>query len=88
MIRLRARCYRTMHNFDKAVEDFSRLIMLKKHIVESLCERGTIYKTQGKTIEALKDFNQAIQLNPYCAQAFAGRGENFYGPQRLPQCRR
>ena len=64
-------------NFDKAIENFSKAIDLKKDYVEAYCNRGILYSEKGNINEALLNYNKALEINPNFILALYNRGVAF-----------
>ena len=61
---------------DEAVEQFDRLIALKRNYSAYL-SRGAAYLLKGDSVKALSDYDKAIEINPYNVSSFARRGHLF-----------
>ncbi|MFN6518546.1 MAG: tetratricopeptide repeat protein [Nostoc sp. CreGUA01] len=56
--------YRSMKEYDKALQNFDRAIELNPKYVEAIVGRGRTYYLMGRDKESLQDFDRAIELNP------------------------
>ncbi|MBD2166449.1 tetratricopeptide repeat protein [Calothrix membranacea FACHB-236] len=56
--------YRSMNEYDKALQNFDRAIELYPRYVEAIVGRGRTYSLIRRDEEALQDFNRAIELDP------------------------
>lgn len=61
-------------NFNQAVSDFTKAIVLNPNYAEAYCNRGTAYAKQGNFNQAISDHTKAIALNPDFAEAYCNRG--------------
>ena len=59
---------------DKAIEDFSKALLINPKLDMAYNNRGTAYYLQGQYDKAFGDFSSAIKLNPNNAEAYINRG--------------
>ncbi|GHV86606.1 hypothetical protein AGMMS50230_22140 [Spirochaetia bacterium] len=65
---------RNQGQFDKAIEDFTKVIRLNPKAAVSYFNRGLMYSIKGDFNRAIADFNQAIKLDPNNAVPYYNRG--------------
>jgi tetratricopeptide (TPR) repeat protein len=71
----RGKAYYSKHNYDLAIQDYSRAIQLNPDFVDALNNRGEAYRAKGDYDRALQDFDQVIRLHPkLAATSFSNRG--------------
>lgn len=66
--------YNAGGNYDRAIQDFNRAIMLDPKFEKPYNNRADAYNHKGDYNRAILDYNQAIALNPKYAEAFYNRG--------------
>jgi len=76
----RGNAYGKRGNYEKALEDFNKVIELNPNDPDAWYNRGLTYKHLGKLDAALRDYHRAISLKPDYAKAFNNRG-TIYGRQ-------
>ena len=73
----RGSAYLGKANYDLAIEDFDRLIVLSPGMDAAYLNRGFAYTRKNLPGRAIEDFNKAIRLNPKLALAYLDRGEIY-----------
>ena len=61
--KMRAENWVTRLEFDKAIDDFTKVFEIQPSDDEALAQRGACYLASGKHEEALRDFKKAIEMN-------------------------
>ena len=72
----RAEAYAGLKEFDKALADFEKVLVLMP-VADAFLGRGTMYSRMGDTKSALGDFNHAIEMEPTNAMAYSNRGSAY-----------
>ena len=62
--------YLESHEFEKAIDAFTRDIELNPQYAEAYYNRGLAYGNLGQDQRAVDDFDEAIRLNPQYAEAY------------------
>ena len=72
-------------SYNRAVEDFDKVLALQPENVDALIARGNAYSQLGDNGRALADLDRAVQLAPDNAQAYVIRGlaNNRRGQKQL-----
>jgi tetratricopeptide (TPR) repeat protein len=70
---MRGVCYHCLHDFDKALTDFNRAIILNGQDSGTYSNRGVLYTTLGDYAAALRDHNVALSIKP-AAGYYSNRG--------------
>jgi protein O-mannosyl-transferase len=70
----RGTAYGKMGQYDKALEDLDKAIMLYPDYSDAYSNRGIIYSKIGLLDSALQSFNKAVALKPNAAEAYSNRG--------------
>src|SRR5580704_14636962 len=73
----RADAYNRMHQYDRAIEDYTRTIELEHDFSPAYLGRGNAYDAKGQSLRAIKDFDRAIELKPTYIEAFFNRGNAY-----------
>jgi protein O-mannosyl-transferase len=60
--------------FDKAIEDLDKAIVLYPDYADAYSNRGIVYSKIGSLNKAIESFNQAIALKPNAADSYSNRG--------------
>jgi tetratricopeptide (TPR) repeat protein len=60
--------------FERAIEDFNKVLVLEPNNVQALVRRGDTYSQLGETARALADLDRAISLAPQSTLAYFYRG--------------
>lgn len=71
--RLRQTSSRT-YNYDDAIEDITKAIMLYPDLAYSYYNRAGLYAISGRLPEAYDDYTRAIELHPSFGEAYFNRG--------------
>ncbi|BAY76665.1 hypothetical protein NIES25_31220 [Nostoc linckia NIES-25] len=69
--------YRSMEQYDKALQNFDRAIELYPRYVEAMAKRGNTYCLMERYEDGLQDFNRVIELNPQDEKTLANRGQAY-----------
>ncbi|MBD2598269.1 tetratricopeptide repeat protein [Nostoc spongiaeforme FACHB-130] len=72
-----AQGYRSMEQYDQALQYFNRAIELYPQYVEAIAHRGITYRLMERYEEALQDFNRAIEIDSKHEWAIAHRGITY-----------
>lgn len=70
---MRAKCYRKIGEYNDAILDVKKSILLNLNNAQAYCEKGTIYAINKKFFEALSSFNKAIEIEKR-SEFFLNRG--------------
>lgn len=63
--------------YDHAIADYDKAVILGARLVPALTGRGAAYLAKGQYDRAIADFDKAIKLNPRNVQGYAGRGLSY-----------
>ncbi|QMS87841.1 tetratricopeptide repeat protein [Nostoc edaphicum CCNP1411] len=77
--------YRSMEQYDKALQNFDRAIELYPQYLAAIANRGETYRLMERYEEALEDFNRAIELNPQDEWAIASRSLTHRSMERYEE---
>ncbi len=69
--------YRELHQYEKALADYSRAIELKPDFAEAWWDRGLAYLDLHQHDKAFADFNKAIELAPNDPSSWGFRGSAY-----------
>ena len=71
--------YDIQGEYDRVVEDYTKVIELKPEFANAYYERGCIfvYRIQGEYDRAVEDYTKVIELKPEFADAYYDRGLAF-----------
>jgi lipoprotein NlpI len=75
----RGLAYERKGDFDRAIQDFDRVIELRPDTSKAFYNRAIAYHNKGQFDRAIQDFNQVVQLTPDYAPAFRNRGNAYRG---------
>ena len=64
-----------MHDYDKAIDDFTTMIRLDPTNVEGYLRRAYAWSQKPDVNKAVADLSEAIRLDPKNAYAFYGRSQ-------------
>ena len=70
----RGLAYHLNGDYDKAIEDFDKVITMNPNDDKAFYHRGNAHALQNAADKALEDYSQAIQLNPDDARLYYYRG--------------
>jgi tetratricopeptide (TPR) repeat protein len=73
-----------LQNYDLALTDFNRVLLVDPNLVAAYNNRGMAYYSLENFDLALADFNQAIQLDPTQADAYFNRGTLYHARSDAP----
>lgn len=77
-------------NYEKAIKDFSRAIMLNRENYKALYYRGVAYQIRENYRAALADYDACLRLNPYHIDALYSRAQVYFHlgdyPKALADC--
>ena len=62
----------------KAIEDFTRALMLMPELTNALNNRGIAYGKLGEYDRAVQDFSAVVEIEPEHVLAYNNRGEVFF----------
>jgi tetratricopeptide (TPR) repeat protein len=62
------------HEFDRAIDDFNRVLKINPQNVTAYYHRGVAYDRKGYYDKAIADYTKAIQINPRATIAYYHRG--------------
>jgi len=74
----RAWLYGAHLELEKAIEEYTQAIHLKKEFADAYYNRGLVYSAKGMYKEAIQDFSAAIKLNPKAVDAYCNRGNAYF----------
>ncbi|CAG8736117.1 7930_t:CDS:2, partial [Cetraspora pellucida] len=74
ILQKRGEVYRLLQDFEKALNDFSKVIKIVPKCVYALARRGEIYRMTRKDNQAITDLDEAINLDPNNLMARESRG--------------
>jgi len=83
--RLRGRTRIALHQFQPAIQDYSRAISLNPRNSAAFLNRGVAFLHIGDFDGALNDFNSALELEPLNADLYANRGTVYVNQARFPE---
>ena len=63
--------------FEKAIQDYSRVIRSSPNNIDSWLNRGIAKLSLSDTLGALNDFSQAIKLNPFYSESYSKRSRLY-----------
>jgi lipoprotein NlpI len=63
-----------VHQYDRAIADFTTAIQLKPDYAEAYNDRGFAYYLKGDAERAIADYTRAIELRPNYPKAYNSRG--------------
>jgi len=63
-----------VHQYDRAIADYTTAIQLKPDYAEAYNDRGFAYYLKGEAERAIADYTRAIELRPDYPQAYNSRG--------------
>jgi hypothetical protein len=63
-----------VHEYDRAIADYSTAIQLKPDYAEAYNDRGFAYYLKGDAEHAIADYTRAIELRPNYPKAYNSRG--------------
>ena len=61
---LRGLVYHSQKEYDRAIENYTKVIELNPDYADAYYNRGAVYRDKGEVDRAIADHNRAIQLNP------------------------
>ena len=64
---IQGQIYLKKEEFDKAIDDYNKVIELNPNDATAYHDRGLAYKRKGEHDKAIQDFNKAIDINPKIA---------------------
>ena len=70
----RGSAYSSIGDYDHAIQDFNKSIMLNPTYGQAYLDRGIAYSNKGDYDSAIQDFSQTIRLTPSNAVAYGNRG--------------
>lgn len=73
----RGNAYLAKHQYDNAIQDYSRVVSLQPEDVYALTKRGLAYKGSGDYDRALADLDKAISITPTNGYLYNTRGEIY-----------
>ena len=70
----RGTAYAKRGQYDKAIEDLNKAIILYPDYSDAFSNRGIVYSKLGMLKNAIESFNQAVALKPNAADGYSNRG--------------
>jgi tetratricopeptide (TPR) repeat protein len=67
--------YERKHQWEKAIADFTMVILREPESTPALSERGVSYSMKGEIDRGLRDFDEAIRLKPNDANIYIHRAD-------------
>jgi tetratricopeptide (TPR) repeat protein len=74
----RGNAFSKLGQYQRAVEDLSRVIHWKPDYASAYSNRGVAYHELGQDQQAIKDYNEAIRQEPDNASAYSNRGVAYH----------
>ncbi len=74
----RGSVYYKLNQYEKAAEDFSKVIELNQNDTNAYRNRGDTYYQMGEYNKAIEDYSKAIEKTPYEAEFYNNRGFIYY----------
>lgn len=71
-------CWSSMHEFKKALGDFTTAISLDPNNAYAFASRGWCWNVTTDSYKAVQDFDEAIRLNPKYALAYINRARLWF----------
>jgi lipoprotein NlpI len=81
----RGLAYERRGEFDRAIQDFDRVIELRPDTSKAFYNRAIAYHKKGEFDRAIQDFDRVVQLTPDYAPAFRNRGNAYRGALAFDQ---
>ena len=73
--------------FEKAISDYTKAIMINPKHDKAYCNRGNTYVQAKKQYEqAINDYTKAIEINPRYSEAYSNRGVAFLCCGQIDKC--
>lgn len=69
--------YRQLGVFQKAIEKFERVLMLKPHQIDAINELGLCYASLGQNMHAIEQFDRILQTETENAEVLCNRGAAY-----------
>jgi tetratricopeptide (TPR) repeat protein len=66
--------FSSVHEYDRAIVDYTTAIQLKPDYAEAYNDRGFAYYLKGNAERAIADYTRAIELRPNYPKAYNSRG--------------
>jgi len=70
--------YYNQGNFNQALSDDDKAILINPKLLYPYDDRGLIYAKEGRFDDAILEYTKAIDLNPYFAEVYYNRGNSYY----------
>ena len=74
----RGTAYAEKGDFDRAIEDFDKVLELNPEDAAAYFNRGTAHSALNQHEKAIENYNKAIELDPNLAMAYNNRGLAYY----------
>lgn len=74
--------YEDQGNYDLAISEYEKAIVLNPKYADSYNKRGLVYFNKNMYEQAIKDYTEAIQLNPKYTDAYNNRGIIYYNQEK------
>ncbi|HBR22615.1 MAG TPA: hypothetical protein DD713_08660 [Nitrospiraceae bacterium] len=74
----RGEAYAKKGQYDRAIADYNKAIVLDPNNAEAYTGRGVAYAKKEQYDRAIEDFNKTIALDPNNASAYLGRGAAYF----------
>ena len=65
--------------YDKAIEEFKKVLILKPDFPEVHCNLGAVYNNKGWYEHAINEFKEALRLKPHFTDAMNNLGNAYRG---------
>ncbi len=75
----------SLHQYDKAILDFTEAIRLNPQFAGAYRSRGMVFNELQQYDQAIVDYTEAIRLDPQDAEAYANRAAVYSGPRQYDQ---
>jgi len=64
--------------FDKAIEEYNKAILIDPNYINAYIDRGNVYAAKLDFQKAISDFNKVLAINPNSNAAYNGRGTAYF----------
>ncbi len=80
----RGLCYQSLRDYQRAIDDFTRVVTIAKDNSEGYINRGNTFMLKGNFTSAISDFTDAIRINPNNMEAYIGRSRVYTVQGKFP----